>query len=59
VFKGKLDKDGILCARATAYACLTERLTGRSGTHVGCSELEIQNGMIFNQRMKGTLGITG
>jgi hypothetical protein len=40
-------------------ACLTVRLTSRTETKVGHSDPEVLCGKAFDQRIKGTLGITG
>ena len=39
--------------------CLTARLTSRSGTKVELSDPMILCGRVIDQRIKGTLGITG
>jgi hypothetical protein len=39
--------------------CLTERLTGRSGTQVGYNDPVAHYGMAIAQGIKVTLGITG
>ena len=57
--KGTLRLDGNQSASAIAEACLTVRLTSRTGTKVGNSEPAVPNGRAVAQRIKATLGITG
>lgn len=42
-----------------AYASLTVRLTSRTDTKVGSNEPLIFSGLVSDQRIKVTLGITG
>lgn len=40
--------------------CLTVKSIGSTGIFfVGHSDPKIQNGMVFDQQLKGTVGITG
>ena len=57
--KGTLRLDGNQSASAIAEACLTVRLTSRTGTKVGNSDPAVPNGRAVAQRIKATLGITG
>ena len=57
--KGTLRLDGNQSPSAIAEACLTVRLTSRTGTKVGNSDPAVPNGRAVAQRIKATLGITG
>ena len=57
--KGTLRLDGNQSSSAIAEACLTVRLTSRTGTKVGNSDPAVPNGRAVAQRIKATLGITG
>ena len=57
--KGTLRLDGNQSTSAIAEACLTVRLTSRTGTKVGNSDPAVPNGRAVAQRIKATLGITG
>ena len=57
--KGTLRLDGNQSSSAIAEACLTVRLTSRTGTKVGNSDPAVPNGRAVAQRIKVTLGITG
>ncbi len=57
--KGTLGLDGNQSSSAIAEACLTVRLTSRTGTKVGNSDPAVPNGRAVAQRIKATLGITG
>ena len=59
VYKGRLNPINIGVVSTTAYVCLTVRLTGHTGTKVGCSDPIVQRGMTIAQRIKVTPGITG
>jgi hypothetical protein len=58
-FKGMLSTVGNRTWSAIVQACLTVRLTSRSGTKVGYSDPVVLHGRAIAQRIKGTLGITG
>jgi len=58
-YKGWLVPDGNRNDSAKAYASLTERLTSRTDTKVGFSELLRLSDLGSNQRIKVTPGITG
>ena len=58
-FKGMLSTLGNRTWSAIVQACLTVRLTSRSGTKVGYSDPVVLHGRAIAQRIKGTLGITG
>ncbi len=55
-FKGMLSTLGNRTWSAIAKACLTVRLTSRSGTKVGYSDPVVLHGSAIAQRIKGTLG---
>ncbi len=59
VYKGKLKLVGNQLLSLMIEACLTVRLTRRTGTKVGHNDPVILSGRIIAQRIKGTLGITG
>ena len=54
--KGTLRLDGNQSSSAIAEACLTVRLTSRTGTKVGNSDPAVPNGRAVAQRIKATLG---
>ena len=58
-FKGMLSTVGNRTWSAIVQACLTVRLTSRSGTKVGYSDPVVLHGRAIAQRIKGTPGITG
>ena len=53
--KGTLRLDGNQSTSAIAEACLTVRLTSRTGTKVGNSDPAVPNGRAVAQRIKATL----
>ena len=57
--KGLLNTLGNRVWRAIVQAGLTVRPTGRAGTKVGHSDPTALRGKAVDQRIKGTLGITG
>ena len=57
--KGTLMTIGNRQKSAMAKACLTGRLTSRSGRKLGHSDPVVPNGRAIAQRIKGTPGITG
>ncbi len=57
--EGTLSTVGNRAMSVKAKGCLTERLTGRSGTKVGFSDPVVLYGRAIAQRIKGTPGITG
>ena len=58
-FEGTLGTVGNRANSALAKACLTVRLTRRTGAKAGQSDPVVLNGRAIAQRIKGTLGITG
>ena len=58
-FKGMLSTLGNRTWSAIAKACLTVRLTSRSGSKDGYSDPAVLHGRAVAQRIKGTPGITG
>src|ERR1051325_4644907 len=57
--EGTLSAVGYRAGCAMAKACLTVRLTSRTGAKAGHSDPVVLNGRAIAQRIKGTLGITG
>ena len=55
--EGKLSLVGNQVESAMVQACLTVRLTSRTGTKVGHSDPGAPCGRALDQRIKGTLGI--
>ena len=58
-FEGTLGTVGNRADSAMAKACLTVRLTSRTGRKLGHSDPVVLYGRAIAQRIKGTLGITG
>ena len=58
-YEGALGMVGNHAKSIKAKVRLTERVTARSGTKVGLSDPVVLNGRAIDQRIKGTLGITG
>ncbi len=56
---GGLKPVGHRLLSAKAQARLTVRATARTGTKVGLSDPVVPRGRAIDQRIKGTLGITG
>jgi hypothetical protein len=59
VCEGKLKLDGNQLKSVMVKACLTVRLTSQAETKVGHSDPRVLGGKALDQRIKGTLGITG
>ena len=57
--KGQLNLVGNQMKSVLVEAGLTVRLTRRTDTKVGQSDLVVPHGRAITQRIKGTLGITG
>ena len=57
--KGTLRMDGNHSKSVKAEGCLTVRVTTRSDTKVGLSDLVVANGSAITYRIKVTSGITG
>lgn len=58
MFEGRLKWVGNPLKSAKAKACLTERLTSRSGGKPGLSDPAVLRGRAVDQRIKVTPGIT-
>jgi hypothetical protein len=58
-FKGILSRNRNPVTSVKANGCLTVRLTSRTDTKVGLSDLPILSGKVGTQRIKVTPGITG